>query len=176
MPFNIYEGKKEVRFGGGGKKFSPDPGTYEVEIQDTIDTKFNEKSGITSMIIDFKTILRKDSDDQTSNGLSVRVYFPDGIPVAALKLKAVIHATNRVKFFEETYEDVPPMDHEQWPKFLKDIKDQLTFKRLEVDIVHNKSKTGDKTFANIISFAPLHIPKKVSVESGDKDFAWPESE
>jgi hypothetical protein len=174
MPFDIFEGK-EVRFSGGGKKYVPDPGKYEVEICDTIDTVFNEKSGITSLIMDFKVVKSLSGNDDTNIGCTVRTWFPDGIKFAQKKLKATISATGMARKFDELYDDVPTMDMENWKPFLKDIKDKLTFKHLGIEIDHKAGTKGP--MANISSMFPVNGQKKTNIAPPvDGDFAWPKSE
>lgn len=176
MGFNKYEGKQEVRFGGngGGKKFQPDAGKYEVEILDDIDKSFNEKSGITSLVINFKTVgFVGDRGDESNLGLSVRVWFPDNIQVAKDKLTAVIYAAGQVKYFEELYEDVPSMSSEQWLPFFKDVRDKLAFRRLGIEVIKKKGQKQD--LVEVVSFFPITQPKKQMVETDD-NFQWPEQQ
>jgi len=175
MPFDIFEGK-EVRFTGGSKKFIPDPGKYEVEIQDSIDTVFNVSSGITSLILDFKVV--KTLGDNTSDniGCTVKSWFPDANPFAQKKLKAVINGVGAARKFDELYEDVPTMDMENWKPFLKDLKDKLTFKHLGIEVTHKPGKKGP--MADIVSMFPLGKKEKVPVAPTEPagDFKWPSTE
>jgi|WetSurSiteA1Bulk_404760.scaffolds.fasta_scaffold00513_14 hypothetical protein len=172
MSFNEFDGKKEVRF-GGGKKFNPDPGKYVVEIQDTMETKFNESSGITSLILDMKTVDALGGQDETNLGVGFRVYISDGNQVANKRLKAIIHFSGVSNYFNELYEDVPTMDSEKWPAFMKDVRDKLSFRKLGVELANVKGKTGTAVFTNIMSFFPANAAKaqnKVKVQ--EEDFNW----
>ena len=171
MSFRDFDGKSEVRF--GGSKFVPDPGKYEVEIQDNIEVRFNENSGKTSLIMDFKTIGVRSGQDPNNIGINVRVYFSDGIPVAVRKLKAVIYSVGKVQYFDEKYEDVPAIGSEEWPFFFKDWLDQLSFRKLEIEINHTAGTGNNKVFANIIAFGPLSPQVKTPVII-DEDFKWAE--
>lgn len=177
MPFDIFEGK-EVRFTGGGKKFVPDPGKYEVEILDTIDTVFNEKSGITSLVIEFKVVKLLNSSiglgDDSNIGCTVKTWFPDGISFAQKRLKAVISGTGTARKFDELYDDVPTMDMENWKPFLKDLKDKLTFKHLGIEVAHKPGKKGP--MADITSMFPLVNNKKPVESPVSGDFQWPSAE
>lgn len=172
MSFSKFDGKEEVRFGGTSKKFIPDAGRYEVEILDTMDTVFNEKSSITSLVMDFQLLGNAPNavNDPSNFGLRTRVWFPDGIDVAKNKLKAVIYSAGQVKYFDENYEDVPNMSDANWGAFLKDLKGRLAFRKLGVEI--QVTKGNKNSFANIVSFFPVQPPKKTMIETDD-NFAWP---
>jgi hypothetical protein len=94
-------------------------------------------------------------------------------------MKAVIYSVGKAAYFDERYEDVPAIASSEWNAFYKDLQDQLSFRKLEVEIVHNpgtgKDSMGNpKVFANIVSFAPLTSPTKTPVVIGDEDFKWAE--
>lgn len=172
MPFDIFEGK-EVRFTGGGKKFVPDPGKYEAEVLDTIDTVFNEKSGITSLVMEFKIVRCLEGEAEDNIGCTVKSWFPDGIFIAVKRLKGVIFSTGQAKKFDELYDDVPTMDMENWKPFLKDVKDKLTFKHLGLEIAHKKGNKGP--MADITAMFPVGERKKVEVKvPNTTEFQWSE--
>ena len=172
MSFGELLNKKEVRF-SGSKKFVPDPGKYICEIQDTIETKFNEKSGITSIVMDFKTIKSLDEGNDPSNlNITMRMYIPNGINVAVRKLKAVIAFSGQSKYFDEVYEDVPAMDNEKWPQFFTDVKSKLSFRTIGVEVGNREDK--GKTYADFCAFFPVQEPKQVRVSATQEDFTWEE--
>ena len=174
MGFDKYDGKKEVRFGGSSKKFRPDPGKYEVEILDDIDKSFNEKSGNTSLVFNFRTVgFVGEQGDASNIGLTVRVWFPDNVGIAKDKLTAVIYAAGQVPYFRELYDEVPNMSDPNWPAFFKDIRDKLIFRRIGIEVQNRKGEKQE--FTEVISFFPIAQPKKTMVETDD-NFAWPEQQ